>query len=180
MSYARALYNDILFSGSRRFAVCIVDPKTGCFSRYASVFYLKVPRFPFSPQNSVGFSIPVIWHEYMHAYIRAFHACTSSRRRGQIPWSNTSEWSISTHLRMYTYAYVCMHTCTCTKSQRTHMSCGQIRLCRIHVYLCVYMYVCIFTHVYTHIRTCMRETCRNSRRSANRRAMQSNTFAITM
>mmetsp|Transcript_26906 Transcript_26906/g.66304 ORF Transcript_26906/g.66304 Transcript_26906/m.66304 type:complete len:382 (+) Transcript_26906:48-1193(+) len=37
----RAMYNDILFSGSRRFAVCTVDPKTGSFSQYASVLYLK-------------------------------------------------------------------------------------------------------------------------------------------
>jgi len=36
----RAMYNDILFSGSRRFAVCIVD-KEGRFSQVASVFYLK-------------------------------------------------------------------------------------------------------------------------------------------
>lgn len=37
----RALYNDILFSGARRFAVCSVDPKTGSFTQYAAVFYLK-------------------------------------------------------------------------------------------------------------------------------------------
>lgn len=44
----RALYNDILFSGSRRFAVCTVDPKSGSFSQYASVLYLKVCLVCFS------------------------------------------------------------------------------------------------------------------------------------
>lgn len=37
----RAMYNDILFSGSRRFAVCTMHPEDGRFSEYASVFYLK-------------------------------------------------------------------------------------------------------------------------------------------
>eukprot|EP00960_Hanusia_phi_P023800 702266-Hanusia_phi.AAC.2 len=37
----RALYNDILFSGSRRFAVCSMDPVDGRFAAVASVFYLK-------------------------------------------------------------------------------------------------------------------------------------------
>mmetsp|Transcript_1533 Transcript_1533/g.2510 ORF Transcript_1533/g.2510 Transcript_1533/m.2510 type:complete len:320 (+) Transcript_1533:2-961(+) len=37
----RALYNDILFSGSRRFAVCTTHPETGNFSEVAAVFYLK-------------------------------------------------------------------------------------------------------------------------------------------
>mmetsp|Transcript_64388 Transcript_64388/g.134365 ORF Transcript_64388/g.134365 Transcript_64388/m.134365 type:complete len:403 (+) Transcript_64388:79-1287(+) len=36
----RAMYNDILFSGGRRFAVCTVDDE-GRFSQVASVFYLK-------------------------------------------------------------------------------------------------------------------------------------------
>eukprot|EP00961_Rhodomonas_salina_P271983 3675273-Rhodomonas_salina.2 len=36
----RAMYNDILFSGARRFAVCPVDEE-GRFARVASVFYLK-------------------------------------------------------------------------------------------------------------------------------------------
>eukprot|EP00287_Rhodomonas_sp_CCMP768_P002159 CAMPEP_0196735810 /NCGR_PEP_ID=MMETSP1091-20130531/14097_1 /TAXON_ID=302021 /ORGANISM="Rhodomonas sp., Strain CCMP768" /LENGTH=374 /DNA_ID=CAMNT_0042079481 /DNA_START=162 /DNA_END=1286 /DNA_ORIENTATION=+ len=36
----RAMYNDILFSGSRRFAVCCVDDEQR-FSQVASVFYLK-------------------------------------------------------------------------------------------------------------------------------------------
>jgi hypothetical protein len=37
----RAMYNDILFSGSRRFAVCTMHPEDGRFSEYATVFYLK-------------------------------------------------------------------------------------------------------------------------------------------
>jgi Lon protease-like protein len=37
----RAMYNDILFSGSRRFAVCTMHPEDGRFSQYATVFYLK-------------------------------------------------------------------------------------------------------------------------------------------
>ena len=37
----RAMYNDILFSGSRRFAVCTMHPDDGRFSEYATVFYLK-------------------------------------------------------------------------------------------------------------------------------------------
>jgi len=37
----RAMYNDILFSGSLRFAVCTMHPEDGRFSEYATVFYLK-------------------------------------------------------------------------------------------------------------------------------------------
>ena len=37
----RAMYNDILFSGARRFAVCTMHPEDGRFSEYATVFYLK-------------------------------------------------------------------------------------------------------------------------------------------
>ena len=37
----RKLYNDILFSGSRRFAVCAFDSETGSLSEVGSVFYLK-------------------------------------------------------------------------------------------------------------------------------------------
>jgi len=33
----RAMYNDILFSGSRRFAVCTMHPEDGRFSEYATV-----------------------------------------------------------------------------------------------------------------------------------------------
>ena len=36
----RAMYNDILFSGARRFAVCSVDPETGRLAEVAVVFYL--------------------------------------------------------------------------------------------------------------------------------------------
>ena len=36
----RAMYNDILFSGARRFAVCNVDPETGRLAEAAVVFYL--------------------------------------------------------------------------------------------------------------------------------------------
>ena len=34
------MYNDILFSGARRFAVCSVDPETGRLAEVAVVFYL--------------------------------------------------------------------------------------------------------------------------------------------
>jgi hypothetical protein len=37
----RKLYNDILFSGSRRFAVCALNSETGRLSEIGSVFYLK-------------------------------------------------------------------------------------------------------------------------------------------
>ena len=37
----RKMYNDILFSGARRFAVCTMHPEDGRFSEYATVFYLK-------------------------------------------------------------------------------------------------------------------------------------------
>ena len=34
------MYNDILFSGGRSFATCMVNSKTGCFAETAMVFYL--------------------------------------------------------------------------------------------------------------------------------------------
>eukprot|EP00622_Pseudochattonella_farcimen_P003509 FR738703.1.p1 GENE.FR738703.1~~FR738703.1.p1 ORF type:complete len:363 (+),score=90.47 FR738703.1:72-1091(+) len=37
----RAMYNDILFSGGRSFATCMVNSKTGCFAKTAMVFYLN-------------------------------------------------------------------------------------------------------------------------------------------
>ncbi|KAJ1468545.1 hypothetical protein T484DRAFT_1854987 [Baffinella frigidus] len=37
----RSMYNDILFSGARRFAVCSSNPEDGSFSKYAAVFYLS-------------------------------------------------------------------------------------------------------------------------------------------
>ena len=37
----RAMYNDILFSGARRFAVCTMHPEDGRLATHASVFYLK-------------------------------------------------------------------------------------------------------------------------------------------
>lgn len=36
----RAMYNDILFSGARRFAVCNVDPETGRLAEVGVIFYL--------------------------------------------------------------------------------------------------------------------------------------------
>lgn len=37
-----ALYDDVIADGSKRFVVCTIDPHSGRFSEYASVFEVQV------------------------------------------------------------------------------------------------------------------------------------------